>query len=500
MTGTPRATFAACHSAGMWMIAYTGIALLTTLAGAANLSQIVALEQHEALRSPDAWLPLTAPFAGWLVARLSPRNPIAWLLLAIAVGSALFGSAALIALHRPDLPQVALDAAGWLTTWVFLPSYFISFLLLPLLYPDGRLPSPRWRPVLLAATALIVGGSILLAIGTRETLNPEVDNVWYWEAGRQFLNTVAPVIWVTMPVLALLGLAALVHRAVVAEPGERVPLAVFAATVGIGLGVLMTTGMGLALGLLLPLAVAGTVAERLHRQLQQQLATLRAQAEELQASRARISQAADTARRRIERDLHDGAQQGLLAVSVGLGRLADRVEPDLRHEVSRLKEVTQETLLGLRDLASGTYPSALRELGVGAALREAVGPDVPVSDNLGERPSETTEAAIYFAALEAVTNAGKHARASSIDVVLDRADDGAYRFLVQDDGTGVENPTQGTGMQGMSDRLAAHGGTLSVQSAPGRGTQVTGVVYETPPQGFASAVPSRAGLVHEVPR
>lgn len=465
------------------MIAFTGLAALTALAGAANLSQIVALELHEALRSADAWVPLTASFAGWMVARLSPRNPIAWLLLAIAMGSALFGSAALIVLSQPDLPQVALDAAGWLTTWVFLPSYYIAFVLLPLLYPDGRVPSRQWRPVLVAATALIVVESLLLAIGTRETLNPEIDNAWYWEAGKRFLDTVAPVIWVSMPLLAVLGLAALVHRAVVARPGERLPLAVFALAAGIGLAVLMTTGRGLVLGLLLPLVVAGTVAERLHRQLRAQLSTLRDQAEELQASRARISQAADTARRRIERDLHDGAQQGLLAVSVGLGRLADRVEPDVRDEVRRLKEVTQETLLDLRELASGTYPSALRELGVGAALREAVGPDVQVTDHLEQRPSETTEAALYFAALEAVTNAGKHAQASTIDVVLDRAEDGGYQFHVQDDGIGFENPTHGTGLQGMADRLAAHGGTLSVRSAPGNGTEVAGRVYEAPAAG-----------------
>ena len=97
---------------------------------------------------------------------------------------------------------------------------------------------------------------------------------------------------------------------------------------------------------------------------------------------------------------------------------------------------------------------------------------------MGQRPSETTEAALYFSALEAVTNAGKHAEASTIDVVLDRAADGGYQFHVRDDGVGFENPTRGTGMQGMADRLAAHGGTLTVCSAPGAGTQVAGVVYE----------------------
>lgn len=462
----------------MWMGVFTVIAGVTAATGAINLTQVVALEQYEALRSSDAWVPLTGAFAGWMVARLSPRNPIAWLLLATAGSSALFGSAALVALSQPDLPQVLLDAAGWLTTWVFLPSYYIAFLLLPLLYPDGRLPSPRWQPVLAAATVLTAVESILLAVGTRETLNPEVDNTWHWDTGRQFLDTVAPVIWVSMPLLAVLGLVALIHRAVVAERGQRFPLAVFAGTAGLGLVVLLTTGTGLVLGLLLPLVVAGTVAQRLHGQLQQQLALLRVQAEDLRASRTRISQAADTARRRIERDLHDGAQQGLLAVSVDLGRLAERVDPGLRQELTTLKEVVQETLLGLRELASGTYPSALRELGVAAALRESVGPDVRIIDRLEQRPSEATEAALYFATLEAVTNARKHAHASTIEVVLDRGADGGYRFEVQDDGVGMGTPTRGTGMHGMADRLAAHGGTLSVQSAPDRGTRVAGSAYE----------------------
>lgn len=192
----------------MWIIAFTALAVVTMLAGGVNLSQVVALEQHDGLRAPEAWVPLIGPFAGWMVARLSPRSPIAWLLLAISADAALFGSAALVTLSRPDLPQVLLDAAGWLTTWVFLPSYYAIFMLLPLLYPDGRLPSPRWRPVLLAMTLLIVGESLLLAVGTRETINPAVDNVWYWDASRQFLDAVAPVIWVSMPVLAVLGLAA----------------------------------------------------------------------------------------------------------------------------------------------------------------------------------------------------------------------------------------------------------------------------------------------------
>lgn len=464
----------------MWMIAFTGIAVATAFAGATNLGVAVALEQHTALRSPDAWLPLTASFAGWLVARLSPRNPIAWLMLAIAASSALFGGAALVVLGRPDVPAIALDAAGWLSAWVFLPSYWISLLLLPLLYPDGRLPSPRWRPVLLVTTAAIAVETLLLAVGSRETVDGDVANPWHWEAASRVLDAVEPVVWVSMPLLAGLGLVALVQRIIAAGAGERLPLVVFAGTVAVGLAVLLTTGLGLVLGLLLPLVVAGTMAHRLHVQLREQLALARCQAEDLRVSRARITHAFDSARRGIERDLHDGAQQGLLALSVGLGRLADRVEPQLRQEVQSLKGLSQGTLVDLRRLASGTYPSALRELGVVAALREAIGPGITVADRLEHRPSEKTEAVLYFATLEAVTNARKHAHASTIDVVLDRAADGAYRFRVDDDGVGMSTTIGGTGLDGIADRLGAHGGTLTVESAPGSGTTVTGTAYEDP--------------------
>jgi signal transduction histidine kinase len=165
---------------------------------------------------------------------------------------------------------------------------------------------------------------------------------------------------------------------------------------------------------------------------------------------------------------------------VGLGRLLDRVEPQLREEVESLQGLSQETLIDLRRLASGTYPSALRELGVGSALRGAIRPGVTVTDRLERRPQEETETALYFATLEAVTNARKHAKASAIDVVLDRTADGGYRFRVIDDGVGITTRSRGSGLDGMADRLGERGGVLTVDSAPGAGTTVTGTVYDEP--------------------
>jgi len=458
----------------------TGVALAAAGLGTINLSAAVQLEQHEALRSPDAWLPLTASLAGWLVARLSPRNIIGWLLLAMAVSSSVFGGAATVVLGDLGVPPFIHDLSAWLSAWVFLPSYLVAFVLVPLLYPDGRLPSPHWRPLLLASTGLVVVESLLLAFGSRETVDAEVANPWRLAPVGAVLAAVEPIVWVSMPVLAVLGVASLAHRILVSRGPERLPPLALAATAVLGLCVLLTTGLGLVLGLLLPLVVAAAVAQTLHDQLNDQLSLATAQADALRASRSRITQAHDNARRRIERDLHDGAQQGLLALAMGLGRLAGRAGPELREDAERLQQLARQTLVELRHLAAGTYPSALRELGVGAALREALGQGVTLQDRFGDRPRAETEAALYFACLEAATNARKHSQAYRTAVVLDRTDDGAYRFTVTDDGVGLTTTAGGTGIDGMADRLGARGGTLTIDSAPGHGTTVTGIVYDAP--------------------
>ncbi len=456
------------------------VGLSAAALGALNLTGAIQYELFEALRSPDAWLPLSASLAGWLVTRLSPANAIGWLLLAIAVSSALFGGAAVVVLGDVAVPSALHATAAWLSAWAFLPAYLLTFLVLPLLYPDGRLPSRHWRPVLYAAVTLVVVESTLLAFGSREGVDPDVANPWRLAPAGAVLDAVEPVVFLSMPLLAVLGAASLIHRAVVAGPAERPLLLALAATVALGIGVLLTTGLGLVLGLLLPVVVAGAVAQRLHDRLGEQLAVAESRAEALRESRVRITAAYDDARRGIERDLHDGAQQSLLALSMGLGRLAGRSEAPVRDDAEHLQHLAQRTLTELRELAAGTYPSALRELGVGAALREAVGPGVQVHDGFGDRPRRATEEALYFACLEAVTNARKHADALCITVTLDRTRDGAFRFTVCDDGTGIAGTTAGSGIDGMADRLGARGGTLTVDSSPGRGTTVRGVVYDAP--------------------
>ena len=209
-------------------------------------------------------------------------------------------------------------------------------------------------------------------------------------------------------------------------------------------------------------------------QLKERLADLR-------ASRKRIVEAADGERRRLERDIHDGAQQQLVALSV-MARLAESsVDSDkegARAMVIQAQADAADALENLQDLARGIYPPLLGEHGLAAAMEaRARKSPVPVSveaEGLGRYPQEA-EAAVYFCVLEALQNIAKYAAASRATVRL-AALAGALEFSVTDDGTGFDPGSSGygTGLQGMADRLAALGGDLQVRSQPGRGTTVTG--------------------------
>jgi signal transduction histidine kinase len=202
--------------------------------------------------------------------------------------------------------------------------------------------------------------------------------------------------------------------------------------------------------------------------------------EELRASRRRLVEAQDEERRKIERNLHDGAQQQLVALTVQLGLLERQAEdPEtVRASATRLKDALQDALDELRALARGIYPPLLADQGLAAALeaqsRKAAVPTTIESDGIGRYPREI-ESAVYFCALEALQNVAKYADATSAVVRLGERD-GRLEFEIADDGRGFD-PTAtsyGTGMQGMVDRLDAIGGTLEVSSESGRGTVVLG--------------------------
>jgi len=209
-------------------------------------------------------------------------------------------------------------------------------------------------------------------------------------------------------------------------------------------------------------------------------AELRATIDDLKASRQRLVRAQDEERHRIERNLHDGAQQQLVALSVLLRLLQDSAEDpgEVKHLTGQLKDGLRAALEDLRALARGIYPPLLADQGLRAALRaHADRVPVPVlveADGIG-RYGRDTEATAYFCILEALQNVAKYARASRASVQL-ACPDGHLEFTVADDGVGFDaaTTTTGSGLQGMADRLAAAGGSLSIRSAPGTGTTING--------------------------
>ena len=202
--------------------------------------------------------------------------------------------------------------------------------------------------------------------------------------------------------------------------------------------------------------------------------------EDLRASRQRLVTAQDEARRRLERNIHDGAQQDLVALAIKL-RLADMTVEDpvqTRELLGELQADAAGALANLRDLARGIYPPLLADLGLAAALSaQASKSPLPVTveaDGIGRFPQDT-EAAVYFCCLEALQNTTKYAHATQARICL-QAQNGTLRFTVSDDGTGynARHTPMGSGQRNMTDRLAALGGQLEIQSAPGQGTTITG--------------------------
>ncbi len=217
--------------------------------------------------------------------------------------------------------------------------------------------------------------------------------------------------------------------------------------------------------------------------LQATLEDLRRTNEELRASRVRLVSTADAERRRIERDLHDGAQQHLVALAVNL-RLADDAiadDPSVAREVlGTLGNDVRAAIAELRSLAHGIFPPLLMDAGIIEALRVAAERAAPgvtfTSDGVGRYAPEV-ETAVYFCCLEALQNAAKHAPGSQVRVhVVEQ--DGAVRFTVDDDGPGLGGAAAapGHGLSNMADRVGALGGTLEVGAAPEGGTRVAGAI------------------------
>jgi signal transduction histidine kinase len=203
--------------------------------------------------------------------------------------------------------------------------------------------------------------------------------------------------------------------------------------------------------------------------------------EDLRSSRQRLVTAQDEARRRLERNIHDGAQQDLVALAIKLGLAEATLDEDTaetRQILRQLRSDAAGALDNIRDLARGIYPPLLADLGLVAALSAQAGkftfPVTVQADGIG-RSSQDAEAAVYFCCLEALQNTSKYASATEACVTL-QAQNGSLRFITSDDGAGYDSrhTPMGSGLRNMADRLAALGGELDIRSAPGGGTTVTG--------------------------
>ena len=231
-----------------------------------------------------------------------------------------------------------------------------------------------------------------------------------------------------------------------------------------------------------PLHAAGMVV-RLALENAELSAALRESRRELVDARARIILASDQARRMLERDLHDGAQQRLTAIQIKLEMAQESaLDEDLVRQLESVSADVELAVDELRALARGIYPAVLRDHGLADAVRSlTIRAPIPtgVTDEGIGRCSAPVEAAVYFCTSEAVQNAVKHAGPDArVTVVLRRGQSGDIQFWVTDDGVGMAMPIRpgGIGLISMRDRIAAVGGELDITSSPGRGTTVRGTV------------------------
>ena len=220
---------------------------------------------------------------------------------------------------------------------------------------------------------------------------------------------------------------------------------------------------------------------------------------ELAASRRRIVAASDETRRQIERDLHDGTQQRLVSLGLAVRAAEATVSPereDLREELSRVAEGLAEAVEDLQEISRGIHPAILTKGGLGPALQTlAHRSPIPVGLNItmDARLPEPIEVAAYFVASETLANAAKHSQASRIDLSLSESD-GSLELSVRDDGVGGADAARGSGLVGLTDRVEALGGSIRVDSLPGKGTKITAELpleLELSPGAFPAADPKR---------
>jgi signal transduction histidine kinase len=454
------------------------VVVLAALLGGAGVVPLLLGSDHQDAKT--AWA-IFGPAVGWsfigvgLYAwRRRPESRTGALM--VLLGFAWF----LSALSFADSPLVYSFA------FVFGGLWGGVFLQLIMSFPSGRLAAGWDRALVIAGYAIFTVAAIpaMLFAGPHELgcdncptnvllirRDPDLANV---ALGFQV------ALYVVLFVIVLVRLTLRWRRADQLERLQLTPVYVCGLLTFL-LATAATAGAGDAAGwavfsatALLPFAF---LAGLLRRHVARLDSDLRARVEELRASRARLVEAGDTERQRLERNLHDGAQARLVGLALLLGHARRRVESDPVETAALLDRGMVElkaSLAELRELARGIHPAVLTERGLGPALNAiASRAPVPVTlDTDGEpRLPAPIEAAAYFVVAEALANVAKYAQATEATVAVRRAS-GRVTVDVTDDGIGGADAAQGSGLRGLGDRVAALDGTLSLESPPGRGTRV----------------------------
>ncbi|HEY2600263.1 MAG TPA: sensor histidine kinase [Thermoleophilaceae bacterium] len=402
---------------------------------------------------------LEAVLAAYLMRRLIRGSPLGSvgnllrMLAAIAAGTVLSATVGLLSLRLGGVVTTAALPRLWRTWW--LGDAIGAVIIVPLAVAWYPPPGREWlkgRGVEAAAILVAIIGLSELALRTSRPLTYFVFPALIWAALRFGSRG------------ATLALAVATGHAVWATTHYVGPFVFDSITHSV-----LATQLYIAVAVVSTLTLAAVVAER------QQFA------DSLRASRARIVEAADAERRRLERNLHDGAQQRLTALAVRLGISAEQARAGEDGVPIALDRAQQELLVAideLRDLAHGIHPPVLTRFGLATAASE-IAARSSVRTEIGGLPStrldDTAEATAYYVLAEAMTNAQKHAHASSIRV-RGSLSGGLLRIEVVDDGMGGAAEDEGLGLQGLRDRVEAIGGMLGVYSPPGRGTRIAAAI------------------------